>query len=207
VKNCDITAVKDDKLIIIELKTKFSLSLLIQAVNRKEITDSVYVAVPVVHPKKIINNFKGIKKVLRHLEIGLIFVRFLKTKTRIETVLHPYPFRKRRMRKKRNRILQEIDGRYAEFNKGGSPSETERVSAYKQAAVKIAFLLDKLKKATPSQLKGFGTGPKTQGILSSNIYGWFDRIDRGVYSLNKAGRKSYKQYKELINILKNEDSI
>jgi len=46
VKNCDITATKDDELIIIELKLSVNIQLLIQATDRQRITDSVYVAIP-----------------------------------------------------------------------------------------------------------------------------------------------------------------
>lgn len=111
------------------------------------------------------------------------------------------------MHKKKQSILQEINGRYAELNTGGSPSKAERVSSYKQAAVKIAYLLEKLKKSSPSELRKMGAGPKTQTILSSNIYGWFERIERGLYKLNKAGKQGYKNYKELIAIFKKEETV
>ncbi len=109
------------------------------------------------------------------------------------------------MHKKKKSILKEIDGRYAELNTAGSPSNSERISAYKQAAIKIAYLLDKLKKASPSDLKKMGTGPKTQSIIASNVYGWFERIKRGLYRLNKTGQKSYQKYNYLIAIF-NKDS-
>ncbi|MDZ7794620.1 MAG: hypothetical protein U5P10_13290 [Spirochaetia bacterium] len=47
VRNCDIVAQKGDELILVELKSSISLNLLIQAAERKEISDSVYIAVPV----------------------------------------------------------------------------------------------------------------------------------------------------------------
>ena len=69
VKNCDIVARKDDELIIVELKTRFSLDLVYQAVNRKNLTDSVYVAVPVLVGKKTISKYKDVKKLLARLEV------------------------------------------------------------------------------------------------------------------------------------------
>ncbi len=54
VKNCDIVARKADELLIVELKTRFCLDLVYQAVNRKNLTDSVYVAVPVQQGRKTI---------------------------------------------------------------------------------------------------------------------------------------------------------
>ena len=42
VKDCDITAIRDDELIVVELKTSANMSLLIQATERQKITDNVY---------------------------------------------------------------------------------------------------------------------------------------------------------------------
>ena len=47
VKNCDITAIKGEELIVVELKTSFNLKLLAQGAKRQRIADSVYVAIPV----------------------------------------------------------------------------------------------------------------------------------------------------------------
>ena len=46
VAGCDVTAVKDGDLIVVELKRAVSLKLLTQAVDRQRAADSVYVAVP-----------------------------------------------------------------------------------------------------------------------------------------------------------------
>ena len=46
VKNCDVVATKEDDLIVVELKTSVSMTLLVQATERQSISDSVYVAVP-----------------------------------------------------------------------------------------------------------------------------------------------------------------
>ena len=46
VKNCDITAIKDDELVVVELKKGFTIELLYQAIERQKIADSVYVAIP-----------------------------------------------------------------------------------------------------------------------------------------------------------------
>ncbi len=70
--NCDITAVKDDDLIVIELKRSANIELLIQATERQRITDSVYVAIPT--PKTKGSRWRGIKRVLRMLEVGLMVV-------------------------------------------------------------------------------------------------------------------------------------
>ena len=196
VKNCDLVAVKEDEMIIVELKVRMSLQLLMQAVRRKELTESVYVAVALPEGRDHLTNLKGLKKLLRRLEVGFILVDFKKTLTRINILLHPMPFKERRLHKRRAAIIREIDGRYHEFNKAGEPVTTERITAYKQQAIRIAWYLARCEHATPAELMKMGTEDKTGVILSANVYGWFDRIKRGHYSLNESGRLALEGYQE-----------
>jgi hypothetical protein len=202
VKNCDITAKKEDELIIVELKTRFSLALVYQVLDRKKITPAVYAAIPVSGSKKFPPNYGNIKNLLKHLEIGLILVRFLKTKTRVEVMLHPQPYELRKRKKKRLNIIREIEGRYGEFNKGGSRVTDQRISTYKQEAIRIAWLLSLKGDMSPKELKSLGCGNKTQQILSSNFYGWFNRVRRGVYSLEKEGLMALEGFKDVTDVLK-----
>jgi hypothetical protein len=43
-------------------------------------------------------------------------------------------------------------------------------------------------------LRDLGTGPKTLSILSSNFYGWFERIERGIYALKPQGKAEMEQF-------------
>lgn len=197
VHECDLVALKGDEMVLIELKTRVSVALLIQAARRKDISDSVYIAVPVPPGKKNIPNAGGLKNLLRKLEVGLILVRFMKTKTRVDIILHPKPYEKRMRRRKQASILREVDGRYGEFHKGGIPSSEERITAYKQEAIRIACLLDEKGDASPGELKEWSARPdKVQPILSRNFYGWFDRVSRGVYRINPAGREALNRYQK-----------
>ncbi len=201
VKNCDIVAKKGTELIIVELKKQFSVALLAQAVKRKEVCDSVYVALPVPEGRARPPNLPAAKTILRRLEIGLILVDFKKTKTKIEVLLHPAPFNLRRRHRKRRAIISEIDGRFAEFDTAGSPASQEKISAYKQQAIRIAYFLEKTGPASPKKIKTLSGSDKAQSILSSNFYGWFIRVERGVYALNSAGKKSLKRYASLFSDL------
>ncbi len=194
VKNCDVVARKDDELILIELKNSISLSLILQAVERKEISESVYIAVPVPVGKQAPANFRRVKNLLRRLEIGCILVDFLKTKTKVRIELQPFPFTSTTAHRKKRALLREIDGRYAEFNKGGEPVAAEKITAYKQEALRIAHFLQQHGFASPSQLRKSGTSEKTQSILSRNVYGWFERERRGVYRLHPQGGAALAHY-------------
>jgi hypothetical protein len=197
VVHCDVTARKGDEFIIIELKVKFGISLLIQAVERQRITDSVYVAIPVPPGKTLPPNYKGIKLLLRRLEIGLILVHFLKKKTKAEVAFHPDRYEAKKNYRRQRAVIRELNGRIKDFNTGGAASSVERITAYKQNAIQIAVYLEFLKKATPAILREKGTGPKTQDILNKNHYGWYERIARGLYRLHPMGREAIKKYPEL----------
>ncbi|HPP75073.1 MAG TPA: DUF2161 family putative PD-(D/E)XK-type phosphodiesterase [Armatimonadota bacterium] len=198
VRDCDITAIKGDDLIIIEMKRTLNIALLIQAVKRQRVTDSVYIAVP--YPKKsgiYTAEWKGIKHLLRRLELGLIFVS-LNSKPSVQIVFHPLPFDRKKRRKVRSAIIQEIESRSGDYNEGGS-SRKKVVTAYRENAIHIACCLDRFGPLAPRQLRDLGTGPKTLSILSSNFYGWFERVDRGVYGLKPEGRTALSEFTEAVD--------
>ncbi len=207
VRDCDIVAQKPDdpdELIIVELKTRMSLDLVNQGVRRKEITDAVYLAVPLHGAKATLRNSRALLQTLRRLELGLIYVRFLRSGIRIELVVHPGEFSPRRRHRRRAAIIREIDHRYGEFNRGGQPSTTRRFSAYRQRALLTAAILREKERATPQHIRLAG-GPKECGrILSANHYGWFDRIERGWYRLSPEGIHAVEEYGDVVSFIKRE---
>lgn len=194
VRDCDITAFKDDELIIIELKLNVNIPLLIQATDRQRITDSVYVAIPRPSNRTQKKRWKGVKHILRRLEIGLIFVDVeLDT---VETVFHPIEFQRKKFKKRRKVLLEEASQRKENLNIGGS-SKRKIVTVYRQNAIRIAAYLQQLGPSKPKDLRKLGTGDKTLSILGKNFYGWFQRVDRGVYELTAKGKTAMKENKYL----------
>ncbi len=196
VMDCDIAATRGDDLILVELKRRFSLELLIQAARRQRVGDSVYVAVPgpVPMPWK---RWRDCQHLLRRLELGLIVVDFSAEPPEVEVLFHPVPFARRRTAARRRAVLRELKGRSGDFNTGGS-TRAKVMTAYRESAVHIAFLLDLLGPQTARALRAHGTGPKTHAILYYNVYGWFERIDRGVYTLAAAGRDALAEYAAVV---------
>ena len=198
VKNCDIAAVKDGDLIVIEMKRALNVPLLAQAVQRQKITDSVYVAVPrPSNKRKWMGGSKGVQDVLRRLEVGLIFVSPNGRKPQVEIMFHPLPHERRRRKSAHRAVLQEIERRSADFNEGGS-CRRKIVTAYRENAVQIACYLAETGPASPKALRALGAGPKTLSILYRNVYSWFERADKGVYALSAKGRIELAQYPELV---------
>ena len=197
VMHCDITALKDDELVVIELKRSFNASLLIQATQRQKITDSVYVAIP--FPKEGIwsKKWKQIQHLLKRLELGLIIVNLNTPKPQVEILFHPLPLARQKRKSQKRAILKEIDGRMADFNKGGSVRQ-KLVTAYRENAIFIACCLDERGAMSPKQLRAMGTGPKTQPILYNNHYNWFDRIGEGMYDLKPSGKTEIDKYPEIV---------
>jgi hypothetical protein len=194
VNGCDVTAAKGDDLVIIELKRNFSTDLLIQAAKRQRMTDSVYVALP---RQKNGRKLRGMKHLLRRLELGLIFVSLNgRRKSRVEVAFHPVPFQRQKRKRARRAVLREMAERSGDFNQAGS-CRRKLVTAYRENAIHIACCLDRLGPLSPRQLRALDTGPKTLSILYSNFYGWFERVDRGLYALSAQGQTELAQYPEL----------
>lgn len=198
VKDCDIVAVKNEELVIIELKLTLSVDLLIQAANRQRITDKVYVAIP--KPKHRLNSKRWTDKchLIRKLELGLIVVSSPGKRGKAEIIFEPIPFKHRNNKRKRESILKEINGRSADYNVGGS-NRTKIMTAYKENCIQIACYLENLGSLSPKKLIQLGSGKNTLSILTKNYYGWFERIKRGTYVISEKGKEEIKEYPELIN--------
>lgn len=196
VNHCDIIARKGDDLIVIELKTRFGLDLLIQAAQRQSITESVYVALPGPLEMGKKSRWPQKKRLLRQLELGLILVHVSVGDPWVEIAFHPLPYQRRKIKKKKRAVLNEMSKRTGSYNQGGS-TRKKLVTAYRENAIFIACCLDKFGTMTPAQLRALKTGPKTLSILSSDFYGWFQRVERGVYALSAQGKIDLKGYPEL----------
>ncbi len=202
VNSCDIAAVKGEEILIVELKKSLSIELLLQAVKRQKISDLVYVAIP--KPKKLTGRGKwqDICHLIKRLELGLILVSLSGKKQSVEVAVEPTKFDRvksiRASSKKRESLLKEIKGRSSNLNKGGICGQ-KIITSYRESAVYIACLLEKFGNMSSKQLKLKGSNPeKTYSILYSNHYEWFDKVEKGIYSLNKKGREEKEKFKELV---------
>lgn len=201
VKDCDIVAVKDQDMIAVELKRHLSVKLLLQAAKRQKTADSVYIAIP--KPKRLkYAHQKDISHLLRRLELGLIYVVTGRQPYRTEIVVHPAAFdrlkSRNRNKQKRYAIIEEIKGRCLDLNKGGSTGKP-LVTAYRQSAIQIAYYLQQFGPLTPKKLRDLGTDQKkTRRILADNYYGWFRRVEYGVYAITETGKAALPAYQPLV---------
>lgn len=196
VKDCDMTAVKDDEFVIIELKRNMTVTLLAQGLRRQKTGADVFVAIP--KPKNYsFNKFRQVFSVLKKLELGLIFVSLRGEYSFAEIVFEPKPYTSTyKNYKKRKEIMNEIEGRTIDTNTGGVTG-TKIVTAYTEKCIKIACILDMYGELSPKQIRDYGGADNTPTILKSNAYGWFRKIDRGIYGITDKGRKGLLEYPEL----------
>ena len=209
VHDCDLTAVKDGELIIVELKLNLNIDLLLQATRRQRLTDLVYIAIP--KPKRISRKrWNDIIQLVKRLELGLIIVSFSGNRKSVEFKVHPEPYKRMTSKNTRKKaaLIKEIEGRSADYNIGGS-NKTKIMTAYKENCIQIACYLEKLGQMSPKALVALGTGNKTPLILQKNYYKWFERVERGIYVITEQGKKELEDYPELVEYylagLKTED--
>ncbi|AAK80954.1 hypothetical protein BJV85_000884 [Clostridium acetobutylicum] len=201
VEDCDVTAIKEDILIVIELKKNLTVKLLSQAVKRQKTADLVYIAVLKPKKMKMNSSLRDIYHLIRRLELGLIWVSFVGNKGILEIAIEPEAFDRKKIvsmnKKKRDKIINEIKNRHKNFNVGGSVHK-KLITAYREQAIFIACCLKEFGSMSPASLKKLGTDEKkTSSILYVNHYGWFDRVGRGIYKLNDMGYKALETYKEI----------
>ena len=194
VKDCDIVATKGDDLIIVELKTSVNLTLLVQATKRQSISDSVYVAVPA--PTKRNRQWRGTLTVLKRLEIGLLLVDEGVMGIVVSKQFDPIPYQRKKNTRSRRALLTEVADRSGDYNVGGS-TKTTLMTAYRENAILIACCLSKLGPSSPKSLRNLGTGDKTTSILSANHYGWFQRVEKGVYELTDQGNVDSRSFTQI----------
>lgn len=196
VQGCDVTAVKGDELIVIEMKQSLNLRLLVQAAERQRMADSVYLAIPRPNGRLWARQWRGVRRLLRRLELGLMFVAPKSRVRRVEILLHPAPYSHRKHKGARLAVLEEIAGRSGDYNTGGA-NRRKLVTAYRESAIGIARALRQFGPTSTRELRKLGTGPKTRSILYDNVYGWFQRVDRGVYALTPRGHKELDMYPDV----------
>lgn len=183
IKGCDVTAYKEDRLIIIELKTHFNMKLLYQALDRQKISNEVFVAIP--KPKQRKNNLSKMILICQHLNLGLIVISSTKL---LEVVVESHFPAKQKNNVRSRGIIQEINGRSMDNNIGGS-TRKKIITAYTEKALYIAYVLSQKGQMKPSILvKTHGCATETRTILYNNYYGWFNRIGLGCYELSPKGR-------------------
>lgn len=188
----DIVACRgEEDPVIVELKVSFSLTLFHQAVARQGLSDLVYVAVEQGSGQRFAKALNDNVKLARRLGLGLITLRL--SDAFVEVHCDHGPYRPRQSKPKRARLLREFARRVGDPNQGGA-TRAGLVTAYRQDALRCAAHLvasGPLKGAAVARATGVA---KATRLMADDHYGWFERIETGVYAVTPKGREALEAY-------------
>ncbi|WP_158745609.1 DUF2161 family putative PD-(D/E)XK-type phosphodiesterase [Acidisphaera sp. L21] len=182
IHGCDVVAIRPGEppiLVICELKMGFNLELVLQAADRMAMADAVWLAVP--RTRRGRDRDRRVVKLCRLIGLGLLTVG---ENGIVEVLAEPEPYRPRDNKKRRARLIREHTRRRGDPTPGGSVRR-QIMTAYRQNALACA---DALRDGEASTRVLRAVIPDAPGILLRNVYGWFERVSRGVYRLTPSGQ-------------------
>jgi hypothetical protein len=181
-RGCDVVAVRPGEtplVVIAELKLGFSLELLLQAADRMALADEVWLAVSATSRGR--DRDRRAHRLCRLLGLGLLAVD--PARSRVEILVEPGPYKPRTSARKRTSLLNEFNRRRGDPTEGGG-TRRKVMTAYRQQALDIAALLQ----AGPGRPRDLRPAcPEAGRILQRNVYGWFARLQPGIYALTPEG--------------------
>jgi hypothetical protein len=202
VRGCDLVARRgDEPPVVVELKLRFSLSLVLQGIDRLALTERVYLAVPRPPSRRrrsrgLAPDSPGIRKLCRRLGLGLMLVGG----RNVEILEEPVPYRPRPAKARALRLKDEFDRRLGDANVGGA-TRVPIVTAYRQDALRCARALALSGPMRIAALRAAAGVPGAARILQRNVYGWFTRIERGTYTLSEGGGRALTRFAVAVTTL------
>ncbi|WP_454813232.1 DUF2161 domain-containing phosphodiesterase [Labrys neptuniae] len=187
---CDVLALREGDppvVVICELKQSFNLELVLQGVDRAGACDEVWLAARLSARGKGRESDSRFRNLCRRLGFGLLGVSERDEVQIIVTPEAPFP---RRDPKRRSRLLREHRKRQGDPVLGGS-TRTPQMTAYRQQALACAAALVMAPQRRRDLTKSVPDAPR---ILNGNVYGWFERVEKGIYGLTPAGREALERW-------------
>lgn len=198
IKNCDVVAIREnEEPVIVELKLSLNLDVVLQAVERLSISSKVYIGIP-FQTKSVKKKKKKILKLMKMLGIGLILIETKRSKNNVTVLLDPTEYTPRTLKHKKERLLGEFTKRVGDPNLGGQGTRKKMMTAYRQQAICISQYLVEHTEGKPADISKALAIPNARAILYNNVYGWFERVSRGVYCLSPRGKKELPAWSDKI---------
>jgi len=183
VGGCDVVAVQagdPPRVAVAELKLGLSFDLVLQGVDRLRCADEVWLAVPATRRGR--DRDARARRLCRLLGFGLLALH----PRDVEVLAEPAPYQPRRDLRRRKRILAEHAARAGDPSPGGTGGQ-KIMTAYRQEALLCATKL-RDGPLRPRDLRP--EAPRAAAILHRNVYGWFHRVERGLYGLTPSGEEA-----------------
>lgn len=115
--------------------------------------------------------------------------------------IDPGPYAPRKFKRRRDLLLREFQNRVGDPNTGGQVKR-KIITAYRQDALRIAMYLSDMGTVKPAIARDTLGIPKAASILQADHYGWFERVERGVYGLRPHGVEALETYADVVALLK-----
>lgn len=197
VNDCDLAAQKDGEIVIVELKTSLTVKLLSQANERQTRAETVYLAVPKPRRKTTRGQKRELCSLLERLGLGLLYVDTITQTVSCAVPARPEHNTRYRSKRKQTALRRELAGRSLDGNQGGITG-TRLMTAYREAAVHIAWVLSQRDVLTTRELRALGcSAERTARICRDNYYGWFEKTAKATYCLTERGKNALLDYGEL----------
>jgi len=187
---CDLVGLTDGEppvVVICELKMTFNLELILQAVDRAAASDEVWIAARVSAKGKGREGDRRFRDLCRRLGFGMLAVS---DNDLVDIIVSPVSPMPRKNTRRRSRLVDEHRRRKGDPALGGS-TRKPIMTAYRQQALACAAAIENGVQR-PKDMRE--AAPKAPQILRDNVYGWFERIDRGIYALTELGTEALKRW-------------
>lgn len=187
---CDLVGLTNGEppvVVICELKMTFNLELVLQAVDRAAASDEVWIAARVSAKGKGREGDRRFRDLCRRLGFGMLTVSDSDV---VDIVVNPVAPMPRKNARRRSRLVEEHRRRKGDPALGGS-TRKPIMTAYRQQALACAAAIENGAQR-PKDMRE--AAPKAPQILRDNVYGWFERIDRGIYALTELGIEALKRW-------------
>ena len=184
IAGCDLVGLKGDDppvVVIGELKLTFNLELVLQGIDRIPAGDEVWLAARLSKRGKGRESDPRFRNLCRRLGFGMLGVGEAGD---VHVLVNPEASPPRRAPRRRSRLVAE-HGRRAGDPTAGGGSRAPIMTAYRQRALACAGALAEAPRRPRDLAPEVPEAPK---ILQGNVYGWFVRVERGLYALTDAGR-------------------
>ncbi|MDV4177499.1 DUF2161 domain-containing phosphodiesterase [Rhizobium brockwellii] len=194
VGGCDLVGLSDADppvVVVCELKLSFNLELLLQAVDRAAMSDEVWIAARVSAKGRGREADRRYRDLCRRLGIGMLGVSDAGEVSIIVSSVSPMP---RTNPKRRTRLVKEHQRRRGDPAIGGS-TRAPIMTAYRQQVLLCAAAIERGVER-PRDMKV--QVPNAGRILLDNVYGWFERREKGVYALTPAGQAALLRWPQTI---------
>ncbi|HBG33182.1 MAG: hypothetical protein A2084_02885 [Tenericutes bacterium GWC2_39_45] len=187
----DVFAMKGEHSIAVELKTVISLKLIYQAIDRQKIADNVYIAVPKSAMKSHHDSYRSFTLLLKRLSIGLLVIHPDQVEVVLDAKDYDLSLSRKKNTNKKQRLIKEFSHLKNNVNIGGKRGK--KMTLYREKVIKIANVLLENPVLSPKQIKNFTQIEEVSSILQKNYYGWFMKVERGLYGLSELGVKEIEK--------------